>query len=64
VVGISPDRRVEDALAVMTTSRIRHLPVIEQGRLIGVVSIGDAGRAIIAEQGYVIEQLERYICAG
>lgn len=64
VICISPDKRVQEAMALMTTSRFRHLPVVEAGRLIGVVSIGDVGRAIIAEQGYVIEQLERYICAG
>ena len=63
VVCIPPDKRVEEAMAMMTVKRIRHLPVMEAGRLIGVVSIGDVGRAIIANQGFVIEQLERYICA-
>lgn len=64
VVCISPEKRAEDAMALMTTHRFRHLPVIEDGRLLGVVSIGDVGRAIIADQGHVIQQLERYICAG
>jgi CBS domain-containing protein len=63
VLCISPDKRVEEAMAMMTLNRIRHLPVMENGRLAGVVSIGDVGRAIIANQGFVIEQLERYICA-
>jgi CBS domain-containing protein len=63
VVCISPEKRVEEAMAQMTVSRIRHLPVLEDGRLLGVVSIGDVGRAIISNQGFVIEQLERYICA-
>jgi CBS domain-containing protein len=62
VVCIPPDKRVEEAMAMMTARRIRHLPVMDNGRLIGVVSIGDVGRAIIANQGFVIEQLERYIC--
>ncbi len=62
VVCIAPDKRVEEAMAVMTVHRVRHLPVVEEGRLCGVVSIGDVGRAIIAEQGFVIKQLERYIC--
>lgn len=64
VVCIAPDKRVEEAMALMTGSRIRHLPVTEEGRLLGVVSIGDVGRAIISNQGFVIKQLERYICAG
>jgi CBS domain-containing protein len=64
VLCISPDRRVEEAMAMMTVNRIRHLPVLDEGQLVGVVSIGDVGRAIISEQGFVIEQLERYICAG
>lgn len=64
VVCIGPDKRIEEAMAQMTVSRIRHLPVLEDGRLIGVVSIGDVGRAIIADQGFLIEQLERYICEG
>lgn len=64
VVCIPADKRVEEAMAMMTVNRIRHLPVMDEGRLLGVVSIGDVGRAIIANQGFVIEQLERYICAG
>lgn len=64
VLCISSDKRVEEAMAIMTVNRIRHLPVLDEGRLVGVVSIGDVGRAIISEQGFVIEQLERYICAG
>jgi CBS domain-containing protein len=63
VVCITADKRVEEAMAMMTVNRFRHLPVMDDGRLIGVVSIGDVGRAIIANQGFVIEQLERYICA-
>jgi CBS domain-containing protein len=62
VVCIGPDKRVEEAMALMTVSRVRHLPVTENGRLLGVISIGDVGREIIAQQGFVIEQLERYIC--
>jgi CBS domain-containing protein len=48
-------------MAVMTEKRIRHLPVIEAGRVIGVISIGDLVKSIIAEQKFIIEQLERYI---
>jgi CBS domain-containing protein len=45
----------------MTEKRIRHLPVMEEGRLVGVISIGDLVKSIIAEQQFIIEQLERYI---
>jgi CBS domain-containing protein len=48
-------------MAVMTEKRIRHLPVIEAGRVVGVISIGDLVKSIIAEQKFIIEQLERYI---
>jgi signal-transduction protein with cAMP-binding, CBS, and nucleotidyltransferase domain len=46
---------------LMTEKRIRHLPVMEQGQVCGVISIGDLVKAIIAEQKFIIEQLERYI---
>lgn len=48
-------------LSLMTRRRIRHLPVVEGGRVIGVVSIGDLVKAVISEQGEQIEQLQRYI---
>lgn len=52
---------VEECMAIMTDKRIRHLPVLENGRLIGIISIGDLVKAIIADQKFIIEQLERYI---
>ncbi len=52
---------VEDCMALMSGKSIRHLPVLEDGRLIGMVSIRDLLRAIIADQQFTIEQLERYI---
>jgi CBS domain-containing protein len=52
---------VEECMAVMTEKRIRHLPVIDKERLCGVISIGDLVKSIIAEQKFIIEQLERYI---
>ena len=47
-------------MAMMTDKRIRHLPVVEGDKLIGVISIGDLVKAIIAEQQFIIEQLEHY----
>jgi IMP dehydrogenase len=48
-------------MAIMTDKRIRHLPVLQDGKLIGIISIGDLVKAIIADQKFMIEQLERYI---
>ncbi|MCL4857854.1 MAG: CBS domain-containing protein [Caldilineaceae bacterium] len=61
VVTTSPDQTVEECMATMTERRIRHLPVIERGRMVGMVSIGDLVKSIIAEQQFMIEQLETYI---
>lgn len=55
------EQSIEECMAIMTDKRIRHLPVIEQGRLVGIISIGDLVKSIIADQKFIIEQLERYI---
>jgi len=55
------DQHIEECMAIMTEKRIRHLPVIDAGRVIGVISIGDLVKSIIAEQKFIIEQLVRYI---
>ena len=54
-------QNIDECMAIMTERRIRHLPVMEDGLLIGVISIGDLVKSIIAEQRFIIEQLERYI---
>lgn len=64
VLCISPDMGIEACMALMTQRRIRHLPVTARGRVLGLVSIGDVGKSLIAEQGFLIEQLEQYICGG
>jgi CBS domain-containing protein len=61
VVCVRPDQSIEDCMALMTGKRIRHLPVLENNRLVGVISIGDVVKAIISEHEFIIEQLENYI---
>jgi CBS domain-containing protein len=61
VLCASPERSVEECMALMTDKRVRHLPILEHKRVIGMVSIGDLVKAIIREQKFVIEQLQQYI---
>jgi CBS domain-containing protein len=61
VISVEPDWTAEQCMALMTDKRIRHLPVMEQGRVVGVVSIGDVVRAVVNEQQFTIDVLQRYI---
>ena len=61
VISVEPDWTADQCMALMTDKRIRHLPVTEQGRLIGVISIGDVVRAVVDEQRFTIDSLQRYI---
>ena len=61
VITVSPADTVDTCMRLCTDSRVRHLPVVESGKVVGVVSIGDLVKAVISEQGAQIEQLQRYI---
>src|SRR5438128_8347321 len=61
VLYVRPEQTIEDCMALMTDKRVRHLPVLEQGKLVGVISIGDVVKALIDEQQFIIEQLQNYI---
>ena len=61
VTHVRPDQTSKECMAVMTEKRLRHLPVIDRGKLIGLVSIGDLVKDIISQQKFVIQQLEHYI---
>ncbi|MBG6072481.1 MULTISPECIES: CBS domain-containing protein [unclassified Polaromonas] len=61
VMFVKPSQTSEECMALMTDNRLRHLPVVQDDRLIGLISIGDLVKNIISEQKFVIEQLEHYI---
>jgi CBS domain-containing protein len=61
VMYVHPDQTGEECMALMTENRLRHLPVMDGGELIGLISIGDLVKATISEQQFIIEQLEHYI---
>lgn len=61
VIIARPDYTVERCMALMSDKRIRHLPVLDRGTLVGIVSIGDLVKSIIGDQKFMIDQLEHYI---
>lgn len=61
IIYTTPDNSVEECMAMMTDKRIRHLPVMDRDKLVGMISIGDLVRSKIEDQKFHIEQLERYI---
>ena len=61
VICVSPDQSVNECLALMTEKRFRHLPVVIDGSLVGMVSIGDLVKSIIDDQKFEIEQLEHFV---
>jgi CBS domain-containing protein len=61
VICVNSEQTVEACMALMTGKRVRHLPVLDQGKLSGIISIGDLVKSIIADQKYTIGQLEHFI---
>jgi CBS domain-containing protein len=61
VVCVSPDLAADKCMAIMTDKRIRHLPVLDDGRVVGIISIGDVVKSIMADQQVLIRHLEDYI---
>ena len=61
VLYVGQKRSIEECMALMTEKRVRHLPVMEDERLIGILSVGDVIKAIVSQQEFIIEQLESYI---
>ncbi len=64
VTTVRPEQSVDECMALMTDKRIRHLPVFEEEKLAGLISIGDVVKAVISEREFVIKQLESYITGG
>ncbi len=64
VMYVRPDQTNEECMALMTENRLRHLPVMQAERMVGLISIGDLVKDIISEQKMIIEQLEHYIAGG
>lgn len=61
VICVKPDQTVGECMALMTAKRFRHLPIMDGDELVGMVSIGDLVKSVIAEQQFTIEQMEQYI---
>jgi CBS domain-containing protein len=64
VIYVKPEQTIDDCMALMTDKRLRHLPVLHEGRLCGLLSIGDIVKAVISEKQFTIQQLENYITTG
>lgn len=61
IVCVAPERPIDECMALMTDKRVRHLPVLDHKRVVGIVSIGDLVKATIADQEFTIAQLQSYI---
>lgn len=61
VFRVSPDQTVQDCMVLMTAHHFRHLPVVENGKVIGIITIGDVVKSIIADQNLLLEEMQNYI---
>jgi len=61
VITVSPERSIQECMELLTEHQIRHLPVVEDGRVVGVVTIGDVVRAVLEQQNIAIDELSRYV---
>ncbi|MBV8894465.1 MAG: CBS domain-containing protein [Acidobacteria bacterium] len=61
LVAVGPDVKIMDGMQIMTTKKIRHLPILKDGELVGVVTLADLVRAVLADQEHKIDQLMRYV---
>ena len=61
VETISPDEKIDRCMTLMTEKHIRHLPVLEDGKVVGLISIGDVVKAVIEDQAFLLDQMEAYI---
>lgn len=64
VLFVSPDESIEGCMQLMTSKRVRHLPVMDENRLIGIITIGDVVKQVISDQEFRINELEKYISGG
>lgn len=64
VYYVTPDNTLEEAMALMTSKHIRHLPIMNQGKLVSIVTLGDVVKKIISEQKLTIDELENYVTGG
>ena len=64
IISVAPDESIEECMRLMTENRVRHLPVVENEKLLAIISIGDLVNWIISSQNSAIEQMEQYIAGG
>jgi CBS domain-containing protein len=64
VLVVKPNTTLEECMAIMTQKYVRHLPVLDEGAVVGVISIGDVVKSIISEQHFTINNLVQYIMGG